>query len=67
MPPDADGVLGAGKIEERPFVVDGVLGARPTLRLCLRADAARWNENEAAPVFDTVVEILEEPMLLVFF
>lgn len=54
LPPETAGILGVGSIKTRAH-------------LCLNADAARWNAEDAAKVFDRIVEILEDPALLAVY
>jgi len=59
-------VLGAGRIAARPFVIDGALGVRPTLRMCLSVDTRIFSQALAASFLQVIVERLEEPELLIF-
>ncbi len=57
-------ILGLGAIEERPVAVDGEVVARPTLPLSLSIDHRVIDGAEAAQFCNTVIEYLENPMLL---
>jgi pyruvate/2-oxoglutarate dehydrogenase complex dihydrolipoamide acyltransferase (E2) component len=60
------GALGLGRIAARPFVIDGALEIRPTLRLTLCLDARVWSAGLAARFLGFLVERVEEPELLIF-
>lgn len=60
------GVLSAGRIDARPFVVEGELCVRPTLRLCLNVDGRVLGAALAAEFLGAVVARIEEPNLLIF-
>jgi len=57
-------ILGLGRIEKRPVVVDGEVVARHTLPLSLSIDHRVVDGAEAARFANTVIESLEEPALL---
>ncbi len=66
IPCGQSAALGAGRITARPFVIDGALGVRPTLRLCLNLDTRIFSQALAGSFLQAVVERLEEPELLIF-
>jgi len=57
-------IMGLGAIEERPVAADGEVVARPTLPLSLSIDHRVIDGAEAAQFCNTVIEYLENPMLL---
>jgi len=57
-------ILGLGAIEERPWVVDGEVVARPVLPLSLSIDHRVIDGAEAAQFTNTVMEYLANPSLL---
>lgn len=59
--------LSAGSIAPRPFVTDGKIEVRPTLKLCLSFDALALNRNDATELFERIIELVEEPDLLAFY
>lgn len=68
--PPGDGqemVLCAGSILARPFVVDGELVVRATVKLGLGFDGAAVDKSVAVGVFERVVELVEEPELMGFY
>jgi pyruvate dehydrogenase E2 component (dihydrolipoamide acetyltransferase) len=54
-------MLAVGRIAARPFVLNGELVARPTLRLCLTIDHRILDGAPAAEFLDHLVEFLEQP------
>ncbi len=60
FPPQST-MLTAGRIVERPFVVDGQLAARPTLRLTLTVDHRVLDGAPAAQFLGRIVRYLENP------
>jgi pyruvate/2-oxoglutarate dehydrogenase complex dihydrolipoamide acyltransferase (E2) component len=59
-------VLAVGCIKPRPFVADGKLEVRPTLRACLSVDARVLDGVAAAQLLSKFVELVEEPEVMVF-
>ena len=60
-------VLCVGSIAARPFVVDGELAVRATVKLCLGFDSLAVNESKARGIFEQVIELIEEPKLMAFY
>ena len=60
MPPQST-MLAVGRIAQRPFVVDSLVIARPTLRLTLTADHRVLDGVQAAEFLTRIVEYLEQP------
>ncbi len=58
------GILAAGSIKPRPYVVDGALYAVPTMFLTLAMDHRVVDGEEAARFLATVAELLEAPSAL---
>ena len=58
------GILGVGKIEERPVVVDGKVEARPTMPLVLGADHRLIDGDVAEAFKNSVMNDLLEPLNL---
>ena len=58
------GILGVGKIEERPVVVDGKVEARPTIPLVLGADHRLIDGDVAEAFKNSVMSDLLEPLNL---
>lgn len=63
MPPQSS-MLAAGRAAARPFVVDGRLCVRTTLHLCLSVDHRVMDGGIGAGLLGRIVELLEEPALL---
>ena len=61
--PPTVGILGAGRIEERPIVVDGVVVAGRVLPLSLTFDHRAVTGGEAGRFITAVVRSLETPMV----
>jgi pyruvate dehydrogenase E2 component (dihydrolipoamide acetyltransferase) len=57
-------ILAAGRIAPRPFVVDGVLAIRPTLKLTLSVDHRVADGVLAAAFLNSVVKAIEQPATL---
>lgn len=64
FPPQST-LLAAGRIVERPFVVDSRLIATPTLRLTLAVDHRVLDGAPAAQFLGRIVRYLEQPELMV--
>jgi pyruvate dehydrogenase E2 component (dihydrolipoamide acetyltransferase) len=62
--PGQSSMLAAGRCALRPFVVDGKLAARQTLRLCLAADHRVMDGGPAADFLGRITDLLEQPDLL---
>jgi pyruvate dehydrogenase E2 component (dihydrolipoamide acetyltransferase) len=58
------GILGVGKIEERPFVVESKVEARPTMPLVLGADHRLIDGDVAEAFKNSVMDDLLEPLNL---
>ena len=58
------GILGVGKIEERPIVVEGQVEARPTLPIVLGADHRLIDGDVAEAFKSSIMEDLLEPLNL---
>jgi pyruvate dehydrogenase E2 component (dihydrolipoamide acetyltransferase) len=54
-------MLAVGRVVPRPFVVDGQLVTRSTLRLCLSVDHRVMDGGPAAKFLGRIVELLEHP------
>lgn len=65
LPPQSS-MLSVGRLAVRPFVVDGQLCPRPTLRLALAVDHRVLDGAPAARFLDRIIEYLEQPALLVY-
>lgn len=63
--PGQAGILGVGRIAQRPAVVDGTLAARLQMPLCLSFDHRIVDGAPAAQFLGRVKELLENPALLV--
>ncbi len=63
FPPQST-ILSVGRIAPRPFVVDGELSARPTLRLTLTVDHRALDGVPAAQYLGQIVRYLEQPSLM---
>jgi pyruvate dehydrogenase E2 component (dihydrolipoamide acetyltransferase) len=64
--PSQSTILTAGRIVERPFVVDGQLCARPTLRLALTVDHRVLDGAPAAQFLGRIVRYLEQPAMMLY-
>ena len=58
------GILGVGKIEERPFAVEGKVEARPTLPIVLGADHRLIDGDVAEAFKNSIMNDLLEPLNL---
>ena len=59
--PPQSSMLAVGRVAPRPFVVDGRLVTRSTLRLCLSVDHRVMDGGPAAKFLGRIVELLEHP------
>jgi pyruvate dehydrogenase E2 component (dihydrolipoamide acetyltransferase) len=62
-PPESS-ILAVGRISPRPFVVDGALVVRPTLRLTLTVDHRVAGGVLAAQFLDAVAQAIEQPVTM---
>jgi pyruvate dehydrogenase E2 component (dihydrolipoamide acetyltransferase) len=62
--PPQSSMLAVGRIAPRPFVSDGQVCARPTLRLCLAVDHRVMDGEPAARFLGRIVAYLEHPHLM---
>jgi pyruvate dehydrogenase E2 component (dihydrolipoamide acetyltransferase) len=63
--PHQSSMLAVGRAAQRPYVVDGRLEIRTTLRLCLSMDHRVTDGGPAAEFLGKIVELLENPAALV--
>ena len=63
--PTQSGMLSVGRAASRPYVVNGQLEVRMTVRLCLSADHRVTDGGPAAEFLGRVVQYLESPAQLV--
>jgi pyruvate dehydrogenase E2 component (dihydrolipoamide acetyltransferase) len=63
--PHQSSMLAMGRAAPRPYVVDGHLEVRTTLRLCFSADHRVFDGGPAADFLGRIVELLENPEALV--
>jgi len=61
--PGQSSMLAVGRAAPRPYVVNGELAVRTTLRLCLAADHRVMDGAPAAEMLGRIVELLEHPSL----
>jgi pyruvate dehydrogenase E2 component (dihydrolipoamide acetyltransferase) len=61
LAPPQSSMLTVGRIAPRPFVVDGNVCARPTLRLCLAVDHRVLDGEPAARFLGQIIGYLEQP------
>lgn len=59
--PQQSSILAVGRAALRPFVVDGRLEARTTIRLCLSVDHRVLDGGPAASFLGRIVELIENP------
>ena len=64
--PPQSSILAVGRLAPRPFVVDGQLVVRPTLRLTLTADHRVMDGALAAELLGRIVSLIEQPTLLLY-
>lgn len=62
--PPQSSMLAVGRMAPRPFVVDGELCVRPTLRMCLSIDHRVLDGALGAEFLGRIIELLEQPALL---
>jgi pyruvate/2-oxoglutarate dehydrogenase complex dihydrolipoamide acyltransferase (E2) component len=58
------GILGVGRVEERPAVVDGKVEIRSIGHLSLTFDHRAWDGAPAAEFLQKIVKHLKEPQWL---
>ena len=58
------GILGVGRIADRPVVIDGAIAVRPTAPLSLSFDHRLVDGAQAAAFLARVKQILESPYLI---
>jgi pyruvate dehydrogenase E2 component (dihydrolipoamide acetyltransferase) len=54
-------LVGVGRMVERPWAVDGMLGVRPVVRLTLSGDHRATDGYTGARFLATVDELLQHP------
>jgi pyruvate dehydrogenase E2 component (dihydrolipoamide acetyltransferase) len=64
--PPQSSILAVGRLAPRPFVVDGQLVVRPTLRLTLTADHRVMDGALAAELLGRIVGFVEQPAALLY-
>jgi pyruvate dehydrogenase E2 component (dihydrolipoamide acetyltransferase) len=64
--PPQSSILAVGRLAPRPFVVEGQLVVRPTLRLTLSADHRVIDGALAAELLGRIVTLIEQPTLLLY-
>ncbi len=62
--PPQSSMLAVGRAAPRPFVIDGQIVARSTLRLCLSVDHRVMDGGPAAKFLGLIVELIEHPSAL---
>ena len=62
--PPQSSMLAVGRMAPRPYVVDGELCVRPTMRMCLSIDHRVLDGVIAAEFLGRIIELLEKPSLL---
>jgi pyruvate dehydrogenase E2 component (dihydrolipoamide acetyltransferase) len=62
--PHQSSILAVGRAAQRPYVVNGKVEARTTLRLCLSVDHRVLDGGPAARFLGAIVEFLENPAKL---
>lgn len=65
IPPNQSSILAVGRTALRPYVVDGRVEARTTLRLCLSVDHRVLDGAPASDFLGRITELLENPKALV--
>jgi len=63
--PPQSSMLSAGRAALRPFVMEGKLAVRNTIRLCLAADHRVMDGGPAAEFLGRLVDLMEHPAALV--
>jgi len=66
LAPPQNSILAVGSLAPRPFVVDGQLTVRPTLKLTLSADHRVMDGALGAELLGRIVDLLERPALLLY-
>jgi pyruvate dehydrogenase E2 component (dihydrolipoamide acetyltransferase) len=64
--PPQSSILAVGRLAPRPYVVDGQLVVRPTVRLTLAADHRVMDGALAADLLGRIVTLIEQPTLLLY-
>jgi pyruvate dehydrogenase E2 component (dihydrolipoamide acetyltransferase) len=64
IPPPQSSILAVGRIAARPYVVEGQLAVRQTVKLCLSVDHRVLDGTQAGGFLGKVIELLEQPTLL---
>ena len=59
--PPQVGLVGFGKIVERPWAVDGLLGVRPVVRATVAADHRASDGHDGARLLATIDRLLQKP------
>ena len=65
LPSPHSSILAVGRAVPRPFSVEGLIGVRTTLKLCLSVDHRVLDGGPAAGFLGRIVELLEAPDALV--
>lgn len=65
IPPHQSSILAVGRAAPRPYVFEGRVEVRTTLRFCLSVDHRVLDGGPAADFLGRIVELLENPELLV--
>jgi len=65
MYPPQSSMLAIGRMAPRPFVVEGDLCVRPTVRMCLSVDHRVMDGASAAEFLGRIAELLEQPAAIV--
>jgi pyruvate dehydrogenase E2 component (dihydrolipoamide acetyltransferase) len=63
--PRQSSILAVGRASPRPFVLDGKLAVRTTLRLCLSVDHRVLDGAPAADFLGSITQLLEQPEKLI--
>ncbi|MBA3710600.1 MAG: 2-oxo acid dehydrogenase subunit E2, partial [Planctomycetes bacterium] len=61
IPLGQSSILAVGRASPRPWVVDGALTVRTTMRLCLSVDHRVLDGQPAAEYLGRIVELIEQP------
>jgi len=65
IPPPQSSILAVGRIADRPFVINGQLVVRPTMKLCLSVDHRVMDGTQGAEFLGKIVDLLENPEKLI--
>ncbi len=57
-------LVGFGRIVERPWACDGLVGARPTVRISLAADHRASDGHDGSRLLGTIEDLLQDPEAL---